>query len=110
MEKEVFPKYGIRTDDEGNRVITLGTRPLTCFNFLYDPKKLSLPKLQEAFGEMMRIVAEYGGAGPGCHAVGTLLRDHMEIEHDPVRLGVMREMKSLFDPHNIMNPGKKILV
>ena len=110
MEREVFPKYGFATDDESNRVIGLGTRPLACFNFLYDPKKLPLPKLQEAFGEMMRIVAEYGGAGPGCHAVGMLLRDCMEIEHDPVRLGVMREMKSLFDPHNIMNPGKKIRI
>lgn len=108
IEKEVFPKYGMRMNPEGYKVISLGTRPLVCFDFLYDQMKLPLPKLQEAFGEMMKIVAEYGGAGPGCHAVGMLLRDHMGIEHDPIRLDVMRQMKKLFDPHNIMNPGKKL--
>jgi len=109
IEKEVFPRYGIRTDDESNRVITLGTRPLTCFNFIYDPKKLPLPKLQEALGMMNAIVAEYGGVGAGCHAVGLLLRDHFGIDHDPTSIAMMREMKKLFDPHNIMNPGKKFV-
>lgn len=109
IEKEVFPQYEIRTDDEANRVITLGSRSLTCFNFIYDPKKLSLPKLQEALGKMNAIVAEYGGVGAGCHALGLLLRDHFGIDHDPTRFAMMREMKKLFDPHNIMNPGKKFV-
>ena len=109
IEREVFPKYGLRTNEEDDRVITIGSRPIVAFNFTYDDKKLSLADKQKALGEMMRIVAEYGGAGPGCHAVGLLLRDYFDIEHDPVRFGVMREMKKLFDPHNILNPGKKFI-
>jgi len=109
IEREIFPKYGIRSDDEEKRVICIGTRPIVEFNFTYKEKKLSLADKQKAFGEMMRVVAEYGGVGPGVHAVGLLLRDYFGIEHDPVRFAVMREMKKLFDPHNIMNPGKKFI-
>jgi glycolate oxidase len=109
IEREIFPKYGLRTNDEGNRVIIIGSRPIVAFNFTYDAKKLSLADKRRALGEMIQVVAEYGGAGVGCHAVGLLLRDYFGIEHDPVRFAVMREMKKLFDPHNILNPGKKFI-
>lgn len=109
IERDIFPKYGLRTNDDGNRVIIIGSRPLVAFDFTYDEKKLSRADGQKALGEMMRVVAEYGGVGAGCHAVGLLLRDHFGIEQDPVGFAVMREMKKLFDPHNIMNPGKKFL-
>jgi len=105
--KEVYPKYGVKMNPEGHRVILLGSRPIVTFNFIYDESKLSLAKMKEMYGEMMRIVAEYGGVGPGCHAMGMLLSDHFGIEHDPVRFEVMKSIKKAFDPYNIMNPGKK---
>lgn len=108
IETEVFPKYGIVWDDVDNKVIVIGRRPLACFDFLYDPKKTSHELLKEAFADMMKIVAEYGGAGPGCHAVGELLRESMAIQQDPVAMDIMMKLKQLFDPHNIMNPGKKL--
>jgi len=109
IEQEIFPKYGIRSNDEEKRVIALGTRPIMAFNFTFDEGKLSLADKQKALGEMMRVVAEYGGVGAGCHAIGLMLRDHFGIEHDPIRFAVMRDIKKLFDPHNIMNPGKKFI-
>jgi FAD/FMN-containing dehydrogenase len=108
--REVYPKYGAIPGGENSRVIVLGRRHLVTFGFYYDPEKLPLPRLKKMFGEMMRIVAEYGGVGPGCHATGMLLADHFEIEHDPVRAEIMRKMKRVFDPYNIMNPGKKFLL
>jgi glycolate oxidase len=30
----------------------------------------------------------------------------MKLEHDPVALDVMSSLKKLFDPGNILNPGK----
>lgn len=109
FEKEVFQKYGIeRSEGSNSRVITLGSRPLCAFSFTFDPKRLSTETLKEAFGEMMKIVAEYGGVGPGCHGVGALLADYMPYEHDKLRLEIMRDLKRLFDPYNIMNPGKKL--
>ena len=108
--REVYPKYGVTLGGENARVVLLGRRHLVTFGFYYDPSELPLPRLKELFGEMLRIVAEYGGVGPGCHATGMLLVDHFEIEHDPVRAEVMRKIKRVFDPYNIMNPGKKILI
>ncbi|MEM4264872.1 MAG: FAD-binding oxidoreductase [Thermoplasmata archaeon] len=108
--REVYPKYGATVGGENARVVLLGTRHLVTFGFYYDPKALSLSRLKEMFGEMMRIVAEYGGVGPGCHATGMLLADHFEIEHDPVRAETMRRIKRALDPYNIMNPGKKLLM
>ena len=109
MERDVFPKYGLRTNAEDNRAMTVGSRALAAFNFEYEEGKLTLADKKKALGEMMEIVKEYGGVSAGCHAVGLMLRDGFAIDHDPVRLAVMREMKKLFDPHNIMNPGKKFV-
>lgn len=108
IETEVFPKYGIVWDDVDNKVVVIGRRPLVCFDFLYDPEKTSHEQLKLAFNDIMKIVAEYGGAGPGCHAVGEFLRDSMALQQDPVAMDIMRKLKQLFDPHNIMNPGKKL--
>jgi glycolate oxidase len=33
----------------------------------------------------------------------------MHLEHDDVAMGVMRSLKRLFDPNNILNPGKMAL-
>jgi len=30
----------------------------------------------------------------------------MALEHDRAALGLMRSLKKLIDPHNILNPGK----
>lgn len=106
--RDIYPKYGVTAGGENARVVLLGRRCLVTFGFYYDPEKLPLPRLKELFGEMMKVVSEYGGVGPGCHATGMLLADHFEIEHDHVRSEIMRKIKRVFDPYNIMNPGKKI--
>ena len=30
----------------------------------------------------------------------------MTLEHEPVEMDVMRKIKEIFDPNNILNPGK----
>jgi len=47
-----------------------------------------------------------GGAVSGEHGIGTAkLASYAELE-DPVKLDLMRRIKSAFDPHGILNPGK----
>jgi len=46
-----------------------------------------------------------GGAISGEHGIGTLKRRFLDEFEDPVKLDLMRGIKSTFDPHGILNPG-----
>ena len=59
-----------------------------------------------AFDEIMRIGLEMGGTVTGEHGVGTLKRDWLARELGPVSLRVHQDLKRLFDPTGILNPGK----
>jgi glycolate oxidase len=46
-----------------------------------------------------------GGAVSGEHGIGTLKRPFLAELEDPVKLDLMRRIKTAFDPHGILNPG-----
>lgn len=48
---------------------------------------------------------ELGGTATGEHGVGIVKKKFMEAEHGPA-LAWMRQIKALFDPLGILNPGK----
>lgn len=54
------------------------------------------------FDEVMR----YGGSISAEHGIGQLKRDAFLHYKDPLQLSLMKGIKQLFDPNNIMNPGK----
>lgn len=63
---------------------------------------------EEALAEKRRLALRaiaLGGTVSGEHGVGLGHRDLLSAEH-PVGIRYMLEMKALFDPHNLMNPGK----
>jgi D-lactate dehydrogenase (cytochrome) len=49
---------------------------------------------------------ELDGTITGEHGVGIGKRKFMEQEHGPAAIHVMRQIKTLFDPKGILNPGK----
>ncbi|HLA43921.1 MAG TPA: FAD-binding oxidoreductase [Aggregatilineales bacterium] len=55
--------------------------------------------------DMVEKALLLGGTATGEHGVGITKRVHMEREHGAA-LDVMRAVKNLFDPGNILNPGK----
>ncbi|MET9018972.1 FAD-linked oxidase C-terminal domain-containing protein [Actinopolymorpha sp. NPDC004070] len=59
-----------------------------------------------AFDEIMRIGLEMGGTVTGEHGIGVLKRDWLARELGPVGERVHRDLKRLFDPAGILNPGK----
>ncbi|MGW0230213.1 FAD-binding oxidoreductase [Actinopolymorpha singaporensis] len=63
-------------------------------------------RADRAFDEIMRIGLEMGGTVTGEHGVGVLKRDWLARELGPVGERVHRELKRLFDPAGILNPGK----
>ena len=46
-----------------------------------------------------------GGAISGEHGIGTEKKAYVAELEDPVKLALMRRIKSAFDPHGILNPG-----
>jgi glycolate oxidase len=57
---------------------------------------------QLLFEEVMRL----GGTLSGEHGVGLTKAPYLAMELDPTTLLLMRRIKILFDPLNILNPGK----
>ena len=58
--------------------------------------------LSEAFDLVLRL----NGALSGEHGVGREKRPYVTREIDPATLELMRNIKRVFDPNNILNPGK----
>jgi glycolate oxidase len=65
-----------------------------------------------AFEEMCRYGISIGGSITGEHGVGTqkvkLLREQMRAHEGEEALRLMKEIKRVFDPEGIMNPGKYV--
>jgi FAD/FMN-containing dehydrogenase len=55
-------------------------------------------------------VQRFGGSISAEHGVGSLKVGHLEHHKSPVALGLMRSLKTAFDPHNLMNPGKLLRI
>lgn len=80
---------------------------------LYDElDKASRAAARRAFEEICRYGISIGGSVTGEHGVGAqkakLLREQLEAHEGKEALRLMKEIKKLFDPEGIMNPGKYV--
>ncbi len=91
--------------------------PIVCFghagngnlhvNLLFDPADES--QSQRAHAVLARVFAltlSLGGTLSGEHGIGIAKRDFMPQAVTPPTLALMRQLKSVFDPDGILNPGK----
>ena len=53
-----------------------------------------------------KVVQRYGGSIAAEHGVGRMKRDILPSVRDPVELDMMQSIKALFDPQNLMSPGR----
>jgi glycolate oxidase len=63
-------------------------------------------RVEQAAAEIFKLTCKLGGTLTGEHGIGLSKASFMDLEHDPVALNVMASLKKLFDPNNILNPGK----
>jgi glycolate oxidase len=56
--------------------------------------------------EIFELVVSLGGTLSGEHGIGLVQQPYMDIAFNEVQLELMRRIKSVFDPRNILNPGK----
>lgn len=74
------------------------------------PDDLSMDEFQQRCAEVSRwvfdIVQCHGGSISAEHGVGLLKKDYLHYSRSELEVSIMRQIKKVFDPHGIMNPGK----
>ena len=73
----------------------------------YDPGQVK--KMEAASGDLFQLAIDLEGTLTGEHGIGMSKAPYMTLEHDPVAMDVMLNIKKMFDPNNILNPGKMAL-
>lgn len=63
-------------------------------------------KLPAGIEEIFKLTVALGGTLSGEHGIGYVQKNYMPIMFSEVHLSIMRGIKKVFDPNNIMNPGK----
>jgi len=62
--------------------------------------------LKDGIREIFELVKRLGGTISGEHGIGLVQKEYMHIVFDKTQMRLMREIKKIFDPNNILNPGK----
>ena len=77
------------------------------FNIMLDKKdKIALKKAELAVDQLFDFTLSLGGTISGEHGIGISKSAYIAKEIGPVELRLMRNIKSVFDPRGILNPGK----
>lgn len=58
--------------------------------------------------DLVETALALSGSLSGEHGIGSEKRAFLKLELEPATLALMRELKALFDPYGILNPGKKL--
>jgi FAD/FMN-containing dehydrogenase len=105
----IMPKYGITSFPSTEKCsLDVGRYEMT-YGII---RILDSPHWHDAYMGALREVAELsaalGGSMEACHGVGLKYKGFMRFEYSEAALDIMREIKKIFDPKDIMNPMKKL--
>jgi len=67
---------------------------------------LNNPEILPALKSIFELVHSLGGTISGEHGIGLLQKDFLDIVFTSTHLNLMRGIKKVFDPNNILNKGK----
>jgi len=62
--------------------------------------------LPKGITEIFELCKKLGGTISGEHGIGLVQKDYLPIVFSEQHLELMRGIKKVFDPNNILNPGK----
>lgn len=74
-------------------------------NFLWDETQ-QLPSVNRAIEQLFRDVVALGGTLSGEHGIGVLKAPYLPLEQSSELISLQRELKRVFDPDGLLNPGK----
>ena len=67
-----------------------------------------MARAEACLRELIETVLRLGGTLSGEHGIGNKKRKFILLEIEPDTLALMRDLKRVFDPQGILNPGKKL--
>ena len=74
---------------------------------VFDPESASQKKaFEKVVPEIFALACSLNGTLTGEHGIGIAKAEFMGLEHDAVSLEMMQAIKNIFDPGNVLNPGK----
>jgi glycolate oxidase len=62
--------------------------------------------IKDEIENVLNKVVALGGTLTGEHGIGLAKRNYLHLEFDPPTLDYMKRIKQVFDPENLLNPGK----
>ncbi len=75
-------------------------------NVMYHSDETSRKKAEAAVAEVMKELVAMGGTLSGEHGIGITKAEFLDLEIGPRELSLMLQLKKVFDPNGILNPGK----
>jgi glycolate oxidase len=74
-------------------------------NFLWDDDS-ERPKIDRSLELLMRATIELGGTLSGEHGIGVTKAEYLPLEQSSELIDLQRSIKKVFDPKDLLNPGK----
>ena len=74
-------------------------------NLLWDEAH-DAPKVEQALEQLFRAVIGMKGTLSGEHGIGTSKAEYLPLEQSAELIAMQRDIKRLFDPKGVLNPGK----
>jgi glycolate oxidase len=62
--------------------------------------------IKKAIAEIFSLCRQLGGTISGEHGIGFIQQEYMNLVFTEKALDIQRQIKKVFDPNNILNPGK----
>ena len=79
-------------------------------NLLVDPDNTEeMDRAEKCLNEIFDLVISLNGTLSGEHGIGREKRAYIDREIDATTMNLMKSIKQVFDPNNILNPGKLFL-
>ena len=60
----------------------------------------------EVSGQVAALISDFGGSISAEHGIGLLKKDYLSYTRSAGEIELMKQVKQVFDPNNLMNPGK----
>ncbi len=75
-------------------------------NILLDNNPEEKKKGEKVVRELLQRVIDLGGTITGEHGIGITKAEFMDMEFSEAAIALMKQIKRVFDPNNVLNPGK----